>query len=137
MRVIIGVLAIVFLAADRSPAQQNHLKLESRASSPTPPARRCPASRSRRAIVDTNLTRSAGDRQRRPLRASCSCRPARYKVTFTLAGFATLVQENVELTVGQSVTLGGADEGVGRRRDGDGDVAAASSRRPAPRRRAR
>ena len=31
--------------------------------------------------------------------------PGHYRVTFTLAGFATLVQENVQLTVGQSVTL--------------------------------
>ena len=40
--------------------------------------------------------------------------PGRYTVTFTLSGFATLVQENVELTVGQAVTLDGGDEGVGR-----------------------
>ncbi|HKU27966.1 MAG TPA: carboxypeptidase regulatory-like domain-containing protein, partial [Candidatus Sulfotelmatobacter sp.] len=31
--------------------------------------------------------------------------PGRYRVTFTLSGFATLVQENVELTVGQAITL--------------------------------
>ena len=31
--------------------------------------------------------------------------PGSYRVTFTLAGFATLVHENVSLTVGQSVTL--------------------------------
>jgi hypothetical protein len=31
--------------------------------------------------------------------------PGRYRLTFTLSGFATLVQENVQLTVGQSVTL--------------------------------
>jgi Carboxypeptidase regulatory-like domain/TonB-dependent Receptor Plug Domain len=31
--------------------------------------------------------------------------PGNYRVTFTLAGFATLVQENVQLTVGQAVTL--------------------------------
>ena len=45
--------------------------------------------------------------------------PGRYRVTFTLAGFATLVQENIVLTVGQAVTAAGGDEGVGRRRDGD------------------
>ena len=32
--------------------------------------------------------------------------PGHYKVTFTLSGFATLSQENLELTVGQTVTLG-------------------------------
>ena len=31
--------------------------------------------------------------------------PGPYRVTFTLSGFATLVQENVQLTVGQAVTL--------------------------------
>ena len=31
--------------------------------------------------------------------------PGRYKVTFTLAGFGTLVQENIDLTVGQSLNL--------------------------------
>jgi hypothetical protein len=32
-------------------------------------------------------------------------RPGRYAVTFRLSGFATLVQENVQVTVGQAVTL--------------------------------
>ncbi len=32
--------------------------------------------------------------------------PGRYKVTFALSGFASLVQESVELTVGQTLTLG-------------------------------
>jgi hypothetical protein len=31
--------------------------------------------------------------------------PGPYRVTFTLPGFATLVQENVQLTVGQAITL--------------------------------
>lgn len=31
--------------------------------------------------------------------------PGTYRVTFTLSGFATMVHENVQLTVGQSVTL--------------------------------
>ena len=31
--------------------------------------------------------------------------PGAYRVTFTLAGFATLVHENIELTVGQALTL--------------------------------
>jgi hypothetical protein len=31
--------------------------------------------------------------------------PGNYRVTFTLSGFATMVQENIQLTVGQSVTL--------------------------------
>jgi hypothetical protein len=31
--------------------------------------------------------------------------PGNYRVTFTLQGFATMVQENVQLTVGQAVTL--------------------------------
>src|SRR5919108_1354742 len=31
--------------------------------------------------------------------------PGNYRVTFTLSGFATTVQENIQLTVGQAVTL--------------------------------
>ncbi len=31
--------------------------------------------------------------------------PGNYRVTFTLSGFATMVQENLQLTVGQAVTL--------------------------------
>jgi hypothetical protein len=31
--------------------------------------------------------------------------PGRYKVTFTLAGFSTVVQENIDLTIGQSLNL--------------------------------
>jgi hypothetical protein len=31
--------------------------------------------------------------------------PGNYRVTFTLQGFATMVQENVQLTVGQAITL--------------------------------
>src|SRR5262249_21282107 len=31
--------------------------------------------------------------------------PGHYKATFTLAGFATLVQEDIELTVGSTMTL--------------------------------
>jgi hypothetical protein len=31
--------------------------------------------------------------------------PGNYRVTFTLSGFATVVQENVALTVGQAITL--------------------------------
>jgi hypothetical protein len=31
--------------------------------------------------------------------------PGNYRVTFTLSGFATMVQENVQLTVGQAITL--------------------------------
>src|SRR5262249_26255767 len=31
--------------------------------------------------------------------------PGRYKVTFTLGGFSTVVQENIDLTVGQSLNL--------------------------------
>jgi hypothetical protein len=31
--------------------------------------------------------------------------PGRYRVTFSLTGFATTVQENVQLTVGQAITL--------------------------------
>ena len=54
--------------------------------------------------VDTNFTRTsvtAADGRFALLQLP----PGRYKVTFTLSGFATLVQENLELTVGQSVTL--------------------------------
>ncbi len=55
--------------------------------------------------VDTNFTRtsvSAADGRFALLQLP----PGHYKVTFTLSGFATLSQENLELTVGQTVTLG-------------------------------
>ena len=54
--------------------------------------------------VDTNLTRSLvteGDGRFVFLQLP----PGNYTVTFTLAGFATLVQENVVLTVGRTVTV--------------------------------
>ena len=55
--------------------------------------------------VDTNFTRTsvtAADGRFALLQLP----PGHYKVTFTLSGFATLSQENLELTVGQTVTLG-------------------------------
>ena len=45
--------------------------------------------------VDTNFTRSAVTGATAASRC-CQLPPGRYTVTFTLAGFATLVQENVE-----------------------------------------
>jgi len=57
--------------------------------------------------VDTNFTRTsvtAADGRFALLQLP----PGHYKVTFTLSGFATLSQENLELTVGQTVTLGAA-----------------------------
>src|SRR3954468_7788357 len=54
--------------------------------------------------LDTNFARTAvtgGDGRFSILQLP----PGRYKVTFTLAGFATLSQDSLELTVGQTVTL--------------------------------
>lgn len=94
--------------------------------------------------VATNLTRSTTtDASGRFVLLQLP--PGRYNVTYTLSGFATLVQENVELAVGQAVTLdaqlkvSGVAEAVtvssapswsgpGRRRR------ARSTRRPWPRR---
>jgi len=54
--------------------------------------------------VDTNLTRSATTDARGRF-VMLQLPPGRYTVTYTLAGFATLVEENVLLNVGQAMTL--------------------------------
>jgi len=54
--------------------------------------------------VDTNLLRSVtSDRDGRFV--LLQLQPGRYTVTLSLSGFATLVQEDIVLTVGQAVTL--------------------------------
>ena len=54
--------------------------------------------------VDTNFTRTLStDRDGRFV--ALQLPPGRYTVTFKLAGFATLVQEDVLVTVGESVRL--------------------------------
>jgi hypothetical protein len=54
--------------------------------------------------VDTNLTRTIVTAQDGRF-AALQLPPGRYRVTFTLSGFSTLVQENVVVTVGQTVPL--------------------------------
>jgi carboxypeptidase family protein/TonB-dependent receptor-like protein len=54
--------------------------------------------------VDTNLTRTIVTGQDGRFSA-LQLPPGRYRVTFTLSGFSTLVQENVVVTVGQTVPL--------------------------------
>ena len=54
--------------------------------------------------VDTNFTRTlVTDRDGRFV--ALQLPPGRYTLTFKLAGFATLVQENIQVTVGQSARL--------------------------------
>src|SRR5581483_10786830 len=54
--------------------------------------------------VETNLTRNlVSDRDGRF--AALQLPPGRYTVTFKLAGFATLVQENVIVNVGEAARL--------------------------------
>jgi hypothetical protein len=54
--------------------------------------------------INTNLTRTLQtDPQGRF--TALQLPPGRYKVTFTLSGFATLVQDNVEVNIGQSLRL--------------------------------
>jgi hypothetical protein len=54
--------------------------------------------------TNTNVTRTLQtDREGRF--AALQVQPGRYRVTFTLSGFATLVQDGVEVTVGQSLRL--------------------------------
>jgi carboxypeptidase family protein len=54
--------------------------------------------------VDTNLTRTIVTGQDGRF-AALQLPPGRYTITFTLSGFSTLVQENVVVTVGQTVPL--------------------------------
>ena len=54
--------------------------------------------------LDTNLTRTIVTGQDGRF-AALQLPPGRYTVTFTLSGFSTLVQENVVVTVGQTVPL--------------------------------
>src|SRR5438309_6421665 len=54
--------------------------------------------------VDTNLTRTlTTDRDGRFV--ALQLPPGRYTVTFKLSGFATLVQENVVVTIGEAARL--------------------------------
>ena len=77
--------------------------------------------------VDTNLTRTlVTDRSGRFV--ALQLPPGRYTVTFTLAGFATLVQEDVVVTVGEARPARTGHEGVGRRRDGHGHDAVVDGR---------
>jgi Carboxypeptidase regulatory-like domain len=54
--------------------------------------------------LDTNLARTAVTAADGRY-VFLQLQPGRYKVTFTLAGFATLVQEDIDLTVGSTLTL--------------------------------
>src|SRR5262249_2997880 len=54
--------------------------------------------------VDTNVTRTFVTGQDGRF-AALQLQPGRYTVTFRLTGFSTLVQENIEVTVGETVRL--------------------------------
>src|SRR5262245_21248923 len=54
--------------------------------------------------VDTNVSRTFVTDQNGRF-VALQLQPGAYKVTFTLASFSTLVQENIQVTVGQSVRL--------------------------------
>src|SRR3954452_8808563 len=96
------VLIVVYPAAARGQSQITTAAIDGIASDATGAA--LPGVTVEARNVDTNFARAAVTSSDGRF-AILQLPPGRYKVTFTLAGFAELSQDNLELTVGQTVTL--------------------------------
>ena len=103
MRMIMRALAIVFLLARPGLAQQFTTGVVQGTVTDTTGAR-LPGVSVEARHTGTNLSRTvATENDGRYIFLNLP--PGTYRIAFTLPGFASHVQENVELTIGQSITL--------------------------------
>ena len=70
--------------------------------------------------LETNLSQTPDDRTADGRFVFLQLPPGRYTATFRLSGFGTIVQDNIDLTVGQAVNLDAAPRGRQRHGNRDG-----------------